>query len=203
MDSIVGGRRGFFIKQKKEWGEILTGFETRNRYAILDDQGVEIGFAAEEGGGMGAVLARGFLGNARACTIHITNQRGEVVGTGRKPFRLFFYEMEAWDGDRHIGTVKRRFSILHRIFSVMDQAGNEIMRIKSPFLKLWTFKLLVGENEEVGRISKKWSGMMKEMFTDADNFGVEVFDENTPDDVKKILLVATFLVDMTCFDRKN
>ena len=31
----------------------------------------------------------------------------------------------------------------------------------------------------------------------------EVFDSDTPDDVKKLLLVATFLVDFTCFDRKN
>lgn len=202
MDSIIAGRRRFFIKQKREWGEILTGFETSNKYAILDDGGEEIGFAAEEAGGVGGFLARGFLGNARACTLHVTDRNGEIVGTGKKPFRFFFYEMEAWDKDRHIGTIKRRFSILHRVFSVMDASGNEIMRLKSPFLRIWTFRLLVGE-EEVGRISKKWSGMMKEMFTDADNFGVEIFDEDTPDDVKKLLLVATFLVDFTCFDQKG
>ena len=30
------------------------------------------------------------------------------------------------------------------------------------------------ESEEVGKISKSWSGMLKEAFTDADNFGIRL-----------------------------
>jgi hypothetical protein len=28
------------------------------------------------------------------------------------------------------------------------------------------------ESQEVGRISKQWSGLLKEAFTDSDNFGI-------------------------------
>ena len=46
---------------------------------------------------------------------------------------------------------------------------------------------------QVGRISKQWSGLVKEMFTDADNFGV-VFPMDLDVKVKATTLAATFLI---------
>ncbi|MCG8335062.1 MAG: hypothetical protein MJE63_11125 [Proteobacteria bacterium] len=46
------------VNQKKEWGEILTGFETKNKYLISDETGKELYFAAEEAG---STLMRWFL----------------------------------------------------------------------------------------------------------------------------------------------
>ena len=40
---------GLVVSQKKEWGEIMTGFETKNRYVISDSMGNELYRAAEEG----------------------------------------------------------------------------------------------------------------------------------------------------------
>jgi hypothetical protein len=31
------------VQQKKEWGEILTGFETRNKYSIMNGSGEQVG----------------------------------------------------------------------------------------------------------------------------------------------------------------
>ncbi len=41
------------VSQKKEWGEIATGFETRNRYTVSDGSGNTLYVAAEEPGSMG------------------------------------------------------------------------------------------------------------------------------------------------------
>ena len=41
---------GLVISQKKEWGEIFTGFETKNKYIVLDSTGRELYMAIEEGG---------------------------------------------------------------------------------------------------------------------------------------------------------
>ncbi len=41
---------GLIIRQQKEWGEILTGFETRNKYIVSDVSGTRLYLAAEEGG---------------------------------------------------------------------------------------------------------------------------------------------------------
>lgn len=41
---------GLVISQKKEWGEIFSGFETKNKYAVLDTSGNELYIALEEKG---------------------------------------------------------------------------------------------------------------------------------------------------------
>ena len=46
------------ISQKKEWGEILTGFDTKNKYVISDKSGETVYYAAEGGG---SLLSRFFL----------------------------------------------------------------------------------------------------------------------------------------------
>ena len=45
----------------------------------------------------------------------------------------------------------------------------------------------------IGKISKQWSGLVKEIFTDADNFGV-AFPMDLEVHVKAIVLAATFLI---------
>jgi len=49
----------------------------------------------------------------------------------------------------------------------------------------------------VGRISKQWSGLIKEAFTDADNFGV-TFPIDLDVRVKATTLAATFLIVCWC-----
>ena len=45
----------------------------------------------------------------------------------------------------------------------------------------------------VGRISKQWTGLVKEVFTDADNFGV-TFPMDLDVKIKATTLAATFLI---------
>ncbi|CAJ0945045.1 unnamed protein product [Ranitomeya imitator] len=51
----------------------------------------------------------------------------------------------------------------------------------------------VDEIFEVGRISKQWSGVVNEMCTDADNFGVQ-FPINLDVKIKAVMLGACFLI---------
>lgn len=46
---------------------------------------------------------------------------------------------------------------------------------------------------EVGRISKQWSGLLKEAFTDTDNFGIS-FPMDLDVKMKAVLLGALFLI---------
>lgn len=47
--------------------------------------------------------------------------------------------------------------------------------------------------ESIGRISKQWSGLLKEMFTDADNFGIK-FPLDLDVKMKAVLMGACFLI---------
>jgi uncharacterized protein YxjI len=202
LDGIVGENRRLLVHQVKEWGEILLGFECRNRYEIRTEDGGVVALAAEEAGGVGRMLARNLFGSMRACRVHIYDAEGREVATGVKPFRFYFHRMEVFEHGRKVGAIQRRFSFFHRLFSLEDEDGRELLRILSPFFRIWTFKLLL-DGHEVGRIGKRWGGVVKEMFSDADVFGVEFKHEKLPMEVKKLLLVATFLVDFVCFENNK
>jgi len=201
LATIVGSRTRVMIRQTKEWGEILLGFESNNRFKLSDDQGHELGLAAEESKGVGAFFARNLLGKCRKASIHIYGTDGSRLGRGEKPFRWFFHRMEVFDGDKKIGAIQRKWSWLHRKFAIENEAGQEVMEIFSPMFRIWTFKLMF-EGQECGRISKKWGGLLKEMFTDADMFGMEC-EEHVPVELRSILMVATFLIDFTCFENNS
>ena len=100
---------------------------------------------------------------------------------------------------RHLGSVKREFSLLEKKFKVMDAQGGELYGIRAPILHPWTFKISKG-GVESGEIVKKWSGLGKEAFTDADNFSV-TFPQGADGDQKAVLLGALFLIDMVYFEK--
>lgn len=204
VPSLLRTQKRVLVKQIKEWGEIFTGFETRNRFDVADENGKVFLHAAEEGGGIGAFFLRSFLGPMRAAKVHLvlSEVASKTVARGEKPFRFYFHRMEAYDGARNVGAIQRRFSILHRIFTVFDAEGRERFTIRSPLFRIWTFKVLNGERE-VAMISKRWAGLLKEAFTDADVFGVEYEDAALTEDDRFLLLIATFLIDFTCFENNN
>ena len=190
---------GLVVSQEKEWGEVLTGFETKNKYAISDESGRRLYLAAEEAG---STLLRLFLKALRPFTIAVLTEGGEVVLRVRRPFRFYFHQAEVSDSQgQSLGVIARRFSVLRRVYSVLDSSGEEVFQLFGPLLHPWTFQI---RNEEVeyGKITKKWSGLLKEGFTDADNFGV-MFPADWDVKLKALFLGAVFLIDFVHFENKG
>lgn len=63
-------------------------------------------------------------------------------------------------------------------FEILDNSGQHVCFVKGPCCQ-WLpcqdvdFHLSQADNPPFGTITKKWSGLAKEVFTDADNFGVD------------------------------
>ncbi len=191
---------GLVVTQKKEWGEIITGFETKNAYTVADASGRELYAAVEEGG---FFLWRWILKALRPFVILVLALDQRPVIKAVRPFRFFFHEISVFDAsnDRLLGTIKRRFSILRRKYSVIAPNGNEIYQLFGPILHPWTFEIL-DESGEYGKITKEWSGLLKEGFTDADNFGV-IFPADWPVQQKALFMGAVFLIDFVHFEDKS
>ena len=190
---------GLVIQQKKEWGEILTGFETKNKYSVSNTAGQQLYYAAEVGGNF---LVRMFLKAWRPFEIAIVNPQNELVLTLKSPFRFYFREIDILNASgQWLGRIQRRFTILRRRYSVYDAKGQEILELFGPLLHPWTFEIRQNE-QSLGKITKKWSGLLKESFTDADNFGV-TFPSDWPKEAKAVLLGAVFLIDFVHFENKN
>lgn len=134
------------------------------------------------------------------------NNRAEVLKVNR-PYRCsccccpcFLQELEVTDRTgRLLGSITQEWSILQPIFKVRDSSGESVLRIEGPICVLnccgdIEFKVLTlnGENK-VGKITKQWSGLTRELFTDADYFGVN-FPMDLDVNIKAVLLAATFLI---------
>ncbi|MBI9077142.1 MAG: scramblase [Desulfatibacillum sp.] len=188
------------VHQKKEWGEILTGFETKNAYTVFDMAGNEMYAAVEDGG---FFLWRWILKALRPFVILILGQNQSPVIKVQRPFRFYFHQAYIFDStERLLGSIKRRFSILRKKYSVYDSTGAEIYQLFGPILHPWTFEIRDESGTEYGKITKKWSGLLKEGFTDADNFGV-IFPGEWPVQRKALFLGAVFLIDFVHFENKR
>lgn len=191
------------VKQKVELLEAFTGFETNNKYAISDASGQPLYFAAEDND----CCTRNFCGPARPFEMNIldTHTHQEVIHISR-PFRCsaccfpcYLQEMEiSAPPGNVIGSLVQNWSVIEPNFSVKNEAGEIVLKIEGP---CWTcscggdvvFKVMTLDGKEVGNISKKWSGFGKELFTDADNFGIS-FPVDLDVKIKAVLLGACFLI---------
>lgn len=196
-DTHIASATALAIVQQKEWGEILTGWDTRNRYQISDaNTGVALGYVGEVGGGW---LRRGFLGSMRPFTLEVRDLAGELVLTLQRPWRWFFHCVEIRDRDGALlGRIERRWALVRRKFDVLDATGERMATLFGPVFRPWTFYIRDGERE-LGTIRKRWSGAFKELFTAADTFGVEL-DESLAPDQRLLMLGATLLIDFVHFE---
>lgn len=187
------------VSQKKEWGEILTNFETRNKYVVCSADGEQL-FAAGEVGG--SLILRVLLKAHRPFTMKVAAPGGETVMILKRPFRFFFHELRILDSaGQQLGYLKKQFSIFRRIYTVYDRSSRPVLTLFGPILHPWTFEIQQ-ESRTIGKITKKWSGLAKEVFTDADNFGV-TFPGQLPPELKTLLLGAVFLIDFVHFENTN
>ena len=75
MDRLSAAE-SIMISQKKEWGEIITGFETKNKYQIMTQDGSPLYFAGETGGNF---LMRMFLKGSRPFEMTVMDSSGKVI----------------------------------------------------------------------------------------------------------------------------
>jgi len=187
------------ITQKKEMTEVFSGFETCNKYQISDPSGAPL-YEAEEVGGNS--LVRMFLKAARPFEITVRNSVNETILHVSRPWRFFFHEAEIRDvNGKPIGKIKREFSLLRRIYTMYDGVGQETSQLFGPLLKPWTFEIKE-QDRLVGKITKKWSGFLKEGFTDADNFACE-FPQDWSVEKKALFMGAVFLIDFCHFENTD
>lgn len=98
-----------------------------------------------------------------------------------------------------IGTIEQEWSIFKPAFTIKNGNGETVLRIQGPFCTMSIcgdveFEVLSADGDtQVGKISKQWSGLLREMFTDADYFGI-TFPMDLDVRMKAVMLGACFLI---------
>lgn len=189
------------VSQVHELSELF-GFETRNKYQILNSQNVVIGYAAEQQKGVFNFIFRQFLGHWRSFEVHFYDQQKQLFLIGYHPFRWYFERIEVKNNQNQIiGALQKRFSIFSKKFDVEDENGKVLMTVNSPIWKIWTFQFQ-SQNRNMASISKKWSGFLSEVFTDKDRFLIEYKDKDLSENSKRTLLAAAVFIDLLFFEHK-
>ncbi|MDH5588474.1 MAG: phospholipid scramblase family protein [Gemmatimonadota bacterium] len=94
-----------------------------------------------------------------------------------------------------LGSFRQKLLSIGGAFTVLDTDGSELCRLKGKWTG-WDFRFLSGERE-LAHVTKKWSGLGKEMFTSADNYVLEISD-SVPAGFKlrKLIMAAVMCIDM-------
>ncbi|KAF0298079.1 Phospholipid scramblase 2 [Amphibalanus amphitrite] len=197
------------VSQKVELAEAIVGVETANKYTVKNGAGQHVYFAVEDSSGALPTCCS-YL---RAFNIRVmdSSNRHEVLHL-RRPLRCqnccypcWQQELEVSAQGRLLGTVRQRWSLLRPLLVVCRPDGSEALHVRGPALR-WAaccgsdFSVLSADDgEELGFITKTWSGLARELFTDSDRYGI-VFPEDLEVDVKATLLGAAFLIDFMFFE---
>jgi len=207
-------------KQIVELFEVLTGFECKNKYRIMNSLDQQVYYAFEES----EFCNRIFCGADRGFIIHITDNHQQEVLRIERPFKCCKgcswcaegccrYPVYVKDGQgNHLGTVQIQNSCCKPHFAIFDH--NDVMLydtwgplcpcqcvcgctqdVKFPLKDVKT-------NQEVGNISKIWAGAFKDCCTDADTFGI-TFPMGLDAKHKALMIGAVFVIDFMVFETEQ
>lgn len=125
---------------------------------------------------------------------------GRLLFSIQRGFTFFRSKVDICDRQGNIlGWFKTKIFSLGGAFSVFDPSGTVVAAVKGDW-KGWNFRFLDSVGSEIGRISKKWSGLGKELFTSADNYILSLNEEPGP--AKAVLLLAAALAVDTIYKEK-
>jgi uncharacterized protein YxjI len=189
------------IQQQIEPLEELTGFETRNQYTIKDHEGSTIGHAAEQSGSFLNTIARLVYTRGRPLEITVTDAQGQPQLSLTKGFHLLFPHYQIQDPEGNVvAQAKTRFNLLKKKIDVLGPEGQLYFTAEAPviYIAKLGFKIL-SQGEQQAAITKQWSGVGKELITDADNFHIR-YDAIAQNGWRKLLLALAFAIDISFFE---
>ncbi|XP_069746845.1 phospholipid scramblase 2-like [Narcine bancroftii] len=200
------------VHQVIELVEALVGYETKNKYELKNSLGQRVYYAVEDS----EFCNRMCCGSNRAFTIKILDNIGQTVihlvrplgcGSCCCPCCLHQMEVQAPPG-KTIGYVVQEWHPFIPKMSIQNERHETVLKIKGPCLAFSclgdvNFEVLSrDETSVIGKISKQWSGLVREYFTDTDNFGIQ-FPMDLDVKIKAVLLGACILVDFMYFEQNS
>lgn len=124
-------------------------------------------------------------------------EEGKVLFSIQRGFTLLRSKVNICDAQGQVvGYLKSKLFSLGGAFFVHDQAGEQVAFVKGNW-KGMNYKFTDMNEAEIGRITKEWGGIGKELFTTADNYMVDIDGEPSP--TKVLLFLAAGLAIDTVF----
>lgn len=208
------------VEQQIELLEALVDIECANKYRIMNSMNQQVYFATEES----ELCERLCCKNARSFVMHIWDNNLREVMRINRPFQCcagccwcadsescsLRIEIEAPVG-QVIGRVKQTKSFWTPHYDITSPNDDVLLKIRGPTcvcdgpccVEDQNFFIYTPDlTNQIGKISKQWSGLIQEMFTNADKFGI-CFPMDLDVKMKATLFGALFLIDFMFFESNN
>jgi len=128
--------------------------------------------------------------------IEISGLDGKKIIKVKKRLSLVLSKIEVFDeNDRLIGLIKLKLFTLGNNFEIFDEKGNLVSKLNGSLIG-WNFKFQKDENT-IATVTKKWSGIGKELFTSADNYILDIKDDvEKSSPLRRLIFGAVICIDM-------
>ncbi len=161
----------FFVNQKAKLVEMT------NEYKIRDTEGNEIGAIRQEGQSKLKKVARlvSSLDQFMTHTLAVYDAGGDKVLQLTRPRKIMKSKLLVEDGSGSaVGTIAQRNMVGKIRFGLEDAQGQALGEVRAENWRAWDFAIVDQAEREVARITKRWEGLTKTMFTTADDYFVEI-----------------------------
>ncbi len=125
--------------------------------------------------------------------IDIKTPGGETVLTVQRGVSVFLSSVVVLDAHKRvIGKFKQKFFSIGGKFEVLDANERPLCMLKGSWTS-WDFKFISNDGKEFAAVTKKWSGLGKELFTSADNYVLQISSEVPEDNELRMLIFAAVM----------
>ena len=173
-------------------------FKAANNYDILDPAlGQPLLHCREPNLGIFTKLLR-FTDYKRMTPfdIEVRDLSGQPVIRVKRGISLFISNVEVFDqSNEKIGYFKQKFFSIGGAFTLFSPNDEPLCNLKGKWTS-WEFRFLAGDNE-LAKVTKKWGGLGKELFTSADNYILQISEDVPPNQpVRQLIMAAVLCIDM-------
>lgn len=150
--------------------------ELNNQYSVFDSSGQQIASVNQVGQSTAKKLLRlvSSLDQYLTHKLEISDMKGQVVLRLTRPAKVFKSTVIVSDGaDREVGRIVQE-NMIGKINFSLQVGQQQIGAIKGENWRAWDFRIEDASGTEVARITKKFEGIAKTLFTTADNYVLNI-----------------------------
>jgi uncharacterized protein YxjI len=171
--------------------------ELSNEYAIFDEDGEQIGVVRQVGQSALRKVLRALTSIDQFLTtrLEVVDVNGSVLLHLTRPAKIMKSRVIVTDGGgRDVGTIVQENMIGKIRFGLLAPDGRSVGSINAENWRAWDFSITDHNNREVARVKKKWEGVVKNVFTTADNYIVNI-PSPLEDPLRSLVVAAALSID--------
>jgi uncharacterized protein YxjI len=190
INSTFFDSTNYFVDEKVNF------LKFENSYQIFNNKGERIGDIKQKQSVGQKLLSLLLNKKTLPFYLEITDANEIKQASISRGWTFFMSTITIKDGDDHeIATIKQTFRFLKPLFKIIDNSGEQIAEISGDW-NAWDFSIKNSADVEIGSISKKWAGALKEIFTSADKYMVEMTTLKLNKETKIAILSGALTIDM-------